>query len=335
MSPSTNATVIVTPESMPTDYQSMIEWIDLHTKNMFYKGGNIFVQVRNILPERLQILIEEVAQFIDRPSFDAEFLPRLREYYHEVGRLADLYYDEFSSGTLPYYVCHFANRLVVDVRGVVFRFLEEEEEDTEPEGYSTPTNTPLEYEIEAQERNASYRRRFGLSWTDDDDDDEEEVPEVQPEPETAEPLPEFFQTNSVFEELLHEEEPVEQEDEDESGLPQTSFGMEMFMASMQIDNMWRYSDIVPDQLYNRLSEPLRAFVDELTNILGLGYSIPDNRVFTQAELQNPAVRNDIQDLYNRVKGHLYESTSYYETFITNNILSSIGNLIGRSDLSIV
>jgi hypothetical protein len=99
--------------SLPTDCQNMIELIDKSQINIFYSGLPAILE--NVLPDMLKTLMDDVSQLIRSDIVDLRHLEVLN---NSVERLSDLYYDEYTSGSLPYCVYYISNRIAFDVRRI-------------------------------------------------------------------------------------------------------------------------------------------------------------------------------------------------------------------------
>jgi hypothetical protein len=192
---------------------------------------------------------------------------RLYELNLDANYLLDIYYAEYSAGTLPYYIYHITDRVAQEIRIII----------------------------------------YSISYDEDDYQDASEMRRPEPGPAQVQ-------------------------------FPQTRFGMNNLMLLMEQDsnNLFRYSDLVPDNIYNNLPQLLREYLDELTGLTGLRFSIPDNYNTALREIQeSEQLKMQINDIYNRVKGVLYSSTRYSDTYLADYILTKIGRLIGRQDLYLV
>jgi len=152
-------------------------------------------------------------------------------------------------------------------------------------------------------------------------DDDEDVPATTQQERTPTPIPEFFEP-SLF-----------QFDPD---LPITSYLQsaqdgELFMALMRQHNEWKYSDIVPDRLYQYLPDTLRECVDALTELLGLGWGLQDDNITgVQEHINNtPGVYAKIDDICNRIKGFLFETDLFAYKYVARFILIKTAEIIGN------
>jgi hypothetical protein len=151
-------------------------------------------------------------------------------------------------------------------------------------------------------------------------DDDEDAATTQQE-RTPTPIPELFEP-SLF-----------QFDPD---LPITSYLQsaqdgELFMALMRQHNEWKYSDIVPDRLYQYLPDTLRECVDDMTELLGLGWGLQDDNITgVQEHINNtPGVYAKIDDICNRIKGFLFETDLFAYKYVARFILIKTAEIIGN------
>lgn len=263
-----------TSESMPTDSLSMSTWMreqGIEIGDLFIETfcDGLFPRLRSILPERLQILINEFSQLIRQspPPPSDVMNTRLYELNLDANHLSDIYYAEYNAGTLPYYIFHIIDRVAQEIRIIIYR----------------------------------------VNYDENDYQDASELRRHEPEPMQIQ-------------------------------FPQTRFGMGNFMRLMERDrnNLFRYSDLVPDDVYNNLPQLLREYLDELTNLIGLRFSIPDNYNAALREIQeNEQLKTQINDIYNHAKGFLYSNQRYSDAYLADYILTKIGRLIGRQDLYLI
>ena len=158
----------------------------------------------------------------------------------------------------------------------------------------------------------------------DDDDDDDEPPTTTPHERTPTPIYDEYEHSSAPSLFRFDPE-----------IPMTTYlyseeNAELFMVVMFERNEWRHSDIVPDRLYNYLPAPLREHVDAITQLLGLGWGLRDNIPSVQAFINNtPGVRDQIDDICNRIKGYLFEADFFAHRYVGRFILLKTAELIGN------
>lgn len=121
-----------------------------------------------------------------------------------------------------------------------------------------------------------------------------------------------------------------EEDEPVFQFPQTREEMTDYMSAMEHDsnNLWGYSDLIPDGVYHNLPEQLREYLDELTNLLGLGFYNPYNLNHTIERIRgNARLNKRFMDICNRVKGYLYNGKCYSDIYLGAYILRQIYRML--------
>jgi len=139
------------------------------------------------------------------------------------------------------------------------------------------------------------------------------------------------ETEIPMEDSDSEPETEPEPENDPEDFPQTRQGMQQFMLSMsESDRPHNYSYIISDDVFVRLPDFLQNSLRELQIIHS---QISQENMTVNETVADPKLYTKIHNLYTRIRDYLYNGTGSYSTsFITDFILTHIGNLIRYHDV---
>jgi hypothetical protein len=111
-------------------------------------------------------------------------------------------------------------------------------------------------------------------------------------------------------------------------LPQTHEEIDQYRRDMEeiSGNLYTQSSIIEDYFYVLLPPHLLECVDAVRDLLGNEFARDYNWAINMVH-ENPQVKRQLQDIYNRVNGILRNSQCFTDTYLAEYILWPIGQLL--------